>query len=661
MRIRTNFEDLVEAAKAERELEELNAHKYDDFEKEKSIWPRLVAIFLVLLLAAGSVTGAFYYRATHQLSFRSFAQSGDDHIYVDEYFQVVSHDYLDELNIAAINSLYYKRDKVLEMMDHEAMGKIEVHFYGSTEDYVNAGGSNVALGFYSDGKIHILHPEAEGIEGFSKNYDDFNKYHYEDVLLIHEYVHAVHKDKEGAFPENKWITEGIADYISLKLSGWSWSGIQNQYKGQTTQINNFDGFDYGYEYEYGFTIVDYLVTTYGIDVISQLMNEPDISEEWRIRQITGQRPEAFFKTWSKFMVFNYDMVLPQMSSESKTNGYFVMTGGGEGARGTLEDPLGSIQEGIDRLEPGQTLWIMSGVYEEALVVDHLSGEASRLITIKGYGSEPTIIDGSNSMSDILLHISNSSNLTIENLTFRNLTDRQDAVAILVDGSGVGIRLLNNHIYGIEADRDGHGIAIYGTEEDPYSLVQIRGNHIENCFLGTSEGLVVNGNVTDFLIADNEIHDLNNIAVDCIGFEGTAPRNDQARNGIVRDNRIYNITSKDNPSYNGSLGANGIYIDGGQDIKVYDNHISQCDIGIEIASEHFGKEAEGNEVYHNLIEDSHLFGIALGGEDSDHGKAVDNHLYENQLVGNPVAIMLQNQEGNLIEQNSFLDNEIDFGE
>ena len=56
------------------------------------------------------------------------------------------------------------------------------------------------------------------------------------------------------------------------------------------------------------------------------------------------------------------------------------------------------------------------------------------------------------------------------------------------------------------------------------------NELANLTLGSSEALVVNGNVKDFLIEGNRVHDTNNIAIDVIGFEGTAPDPtvDQAR-------------------------------------------------------------------------------------------------------------------------------------
>ena len=51
------------------------------------------------------------------------------------------------------------------------------------------------------------------------------------------------------------------------------------------------------------------------------------------------------------------------------------------------------------------------------------------------------------------------------------------------------------------------------------------------------------------VTNNLIHDNNNIGIDAIGFEGVFPNSayDQARNGEISGNIVYNITSNDNPA------------------------------------------------------------------------------------------------------------------
>jgi hypothetical protein len=49
-----------------------------------------------------------------------------------------------------------------------------------------------------------------------------------------------------------------------------------------------------------------------------------------------------------------------------------------------------------------------------------------------------------------------------------------------------------------------------------------GMRVHHLKTGSSESLVVNGNVTNFRITHNVVHDNNNIGIDVIGFERTAP-------------------------------------------------------------------------------------------------------------------------------------------
>ena len=51
---------------------------------------------------------------------------------------------------------------------------------------------------------------------------------------------------------------------------------------------------------------------------------------------------------------------------------------------------------------------------------------------------------------------------------------------------------------------------------------IHGNEIHHLTLGCSESFSLDGNVEDWIISNNSVHDTNNIAIGAIGFEGIAP-------------------------------------------------------------------------------------------------------------------------------------------
>ena len=170
---------------------------------------------------------------------------------------------------------------------------------------------------------------------------------------------------------------------------------------------------------------------------------------------------------------------------------------------------------------------------------------------------------------------------------------------------------------------------------PSIPITIDGNQVYNLKTGGSESVNVDGNVTNFSITNNTIHDNDNIAIDAIGFEGVSanPALDYARNGVISGNTIYNISGINNPGEGNSYDADGIYVDGGSQILIERNLIHHVDIGIEAAAEHKGKLSSYVMIRNNIIYASNSMGITIGGYDSrrggtDHCTIVNNTLYGN---------------------------------
>ncbi len=65
-----------------------------------------------------------------------------------------------------------------------------------------------------------------------------------------------------------------------------------------------------------------------------------------------------------------------------------------------------------------------------------------------------------------------------------------------------------------------------------------GNEVRNLHTGCSETLSLDGNVTNWAMVNNRVHDDDNIAIGAIGFEKVSkdPAYDQARQ-VVRDSLI----------------------------------------------------------------------------------------------------------------------------
>jgi hypothetical protein len=207
--------------------------------------------------------------------------------------------------------------------------------------------------------------------------------------------------------------------------------------------------------------------------------------------------------------------------------------------------------------------------------------------------------------------------------------------------------------------------VYGTSasESIHDLI-IDGNELYALKLGSSESLVVNGNVDGFQITKNVIHDNNNIGIDAIGFEGVSPdpATDQARHGLIAQNIVYQINSYGNPAYGTDRCADGIYVDGGRNIVIDRNIVHHCNIGIELASEHQGKATSFITVRNNFVYLNDVVGISIGGYDALRGSTqnctiINNTLFRNDRLwwGNGELMLQYDTRSNKIRNNIFFAN------
>lgn len=310
----------------------------------------------------------------------------------------------------------------------------------------------------------------------------------------------------------------------------------------------------------------------------------------------------------------------------------------------------TVQAGMTAANAGDTVLVKAGTYNEAVTFGKSGSAANGYITLKGESG--AILDGTGRTQQGIT-IADKNYIKVIGMEVQNFKGSGTPIGISVEGSSSDLEIRNNIVHNIENDNgNAHGIAFYGTSTTPISALIVDGNEIKDCKLGQSESMVLNGNVTDFTVSNNVVHDNDNIGIDFIGFEGNGPAGqDQARSGACFGNHVYNISSAANPTYNGERSADGIYVDGGKDIVIERNIVDNCDIGVEVASEHGGKTTSGITVRSNFISRSYQGNIMSGGYAADRGNAsniviVNNTLYhggdgEVVLQFNCTAITIKN--------------------
>ena len=343
----------------------------------------------------------------------------------------------------------------------------------------------------------------------------------------------------------------------------------------------------------------------------------------------------------------------------------------------------SIKEALKKADGNHktVLELLDPEYEEFVTIDKAN------VTLKSEDSEhPATFVGKD--------IKDGDKDTVITITAPNVTvDSVDVTGLWLttpseDTNPVGIRIkandvtINNcKVYNMgckytDDTVDGTGFNAHGiicsNENFSSEEAAIKNPTVTNCelyglILGNSEALVMNGNVTGFNISNNIVHDCDNIGIDIIGYEKSKKKgysnNDRARSGVVKNNIVYNISSGENLTYredqNEEPGkcAGGIYVDGGYDVTIDGNYVENCDIGVELASEHGGQTTDKITLTNNiLINNNALGGISIGGSSSKNGNATNLTIQNNTVYNTAVGcfrIQKADCEDNDISKNIFI--------
>jgi uncharacterized protein YjdB len=354
--------------------------------------------------------------------------------------------------------------------------------------------------------------------------------------------------------------------------------------------------------------------------------------------------------------------------------FYVAPTGSDSNPGTSAAPWLTIQHAASTVPAGSTVYVEAGTYNESINVT-VSGTSSAPITFTGESG--AIVTGtgltpSTSQTQGLWNIGSATPagvdvnyVTIQGFTIENYTTSNAnacPAGIWVSGASNGIQILNNTITNItttsEKNGNAFGIAAYGTEAAAINGLVISGNTVYGLKTGNSETVNVDGNVTNFTISNNIIHDNDNIGIDAIGGEGVGPSgSDYARYGEISGNTVYNISAINNAGEGNQYDADGIYCDTCAYVVIERNLVRNCDLNIEVASEHSGKYSQYVAVRNNLVYNANSVGISIGGYASNVGGSqyvaiVNNTLFEDdtQNTGSGELQVQYHATNNVFENN-----------
>lgn len=93
------------------------------------------------------------------------------------------------------------------------------------------------------------------------------------------------------------------------------------------------------------------------------------------------------------LIISFTLFFFSFHSQAHARDYYVSTTGKIDAKGTLKDPMPTIQSAIDSMHSGDTCYIRGGVYHEIVNLNEKRGSRSQPITITNYQDEKVIMDG----------------------------------------------------------------------------------------------------------------------------------------------------------------------------------------------------------------------------------------------------------------------------
>ena len=309
----------------------------------------------------------------------------------------------------------------------------------------------------------------------------------------------------------------------------------------------------------------------------------------------------------------------------------------------------SVQAALNAAGPGDTVLLAPGTYHEKVSFPASGLPGSPVTLTSSGGAVVTTLSGASIPGANVVLIDSRSHVRVSGLTIRDNTGVTDGSGIRIIGSLSDVEIRGNVIHEIRGN-NAMGITVYATEAAPIQDLVIDGNEIYDCDPAPSEALTLNGNVRAFEVTGNHIHDVDNIAIDFIGGETDIQPNSAlvAREGVCRGN----IVERCGSGYSG-----GIYVDGGRDIVIENNTVTECDLGIEVGAENAGIVARNVVVRNNLLYNNRVVGIVFGGYSKSVGRADNNVFRGNTLYKNathPIdgvgEVWVQYGNDNLIEDN-----------
>lgn len=311
--------------------------------------------------------------------------------------------------------------------------------------------------------------------------------------------------------------------------------------------------------------------------------------------------------------------------------YYVSNKGNNYNNGTIDQPLKTIQNALDKAKAGDIIHIRGGTYlTSQLNLSKRKNDGIGILVIKNFKNETVIVD--HQMTIYAWWIRDRSNLTIEGLIIQNA---HEGFVILGNSKNVTIKncIIRNFVNrGVFS----HGARKYGKTGYPEKISIVNCEFV-NIGKDTAGGDIALGrNCSNFRITENKLHG----NVDGVVMQGASSGHIIANNVIYNHKREDGIDLKD--TFQKTKTSKKYTLITGNTIY---GHKRQTGITVQMGSS--GVKINRNSIYSNK------WGIWINDSGTKDVEIVENKITKNSIAG---IIINQNATGNVrIVNNKIFEN------
>jgi len=346
---------------------------------------------------------------------------------------------------------------------------------------------------------------------------------------------------------------------------------------------------------------------------------------------------------------------------------YVSPDGNDKNPGSLSAPFRTIQHAVDLAEPGHTVLLRGGVYNESVEIRDKKCTPAARITVRNYPGEKPIVRGSSSSrADAIVSIKSSTYVVVEGLTIDEVMKVTNVRGDWIAGfhvSGSSNTVKDCRVLGSPArDRSSVrvGISIDGGRGHLVQGNVVRDLHYSETADGKDEryrgfGIHIGAGTEDATLRRNVVTRVDNDAV-YIGASSATTAGEVPRSITIEQNRLGESRQEDgimfDQAYNQDWPITGCVVRGN---TIYANGENAIDLkGTD------GVEISGNTIYGNKGANDGSSNRGGGCGAIMHGastKSVNVTIFNNVIYGNMGGIRVEN--GYKIYNNVIVGNNSDY--